>query len=254
MSSNFLSIHLRLSFFLLVFLNNSQNSVILSLIYPIMSLSPVYSARNLGVIFDSNLTFSQHISAVSKSCFYQISWPHTHSKYHWSNCSLYYCYLSHLFQTWLLKFSSTESAFYSNYKRLQLVLNAAARAVTKTPKFHHISPILKSLHWLKINERIQYKVLFLTYKTLHSGHPSYLHSLLNLKRNCSTRSSSLVILIVILIILVWKSQIGLFIILLLLCGTVFLLTYVIFHLTLLLLNLILIHLYFPFLLLSFSKN
>ena len=61
-------------------------------------------------------------------------------------------------------------------------------------------------------------------------------------------------LIVLLIILASKSQIGLFIILLLLCGTVFLLTYVIFHLTLLLLNLILIHLYFPFLLLSFLKN
>jgi len=30
--------------------------------------------------------------------------------------------------------------------RLQLVLNSAARAVTKALKFHHISPILKSLH------------------------------------------------------------------------------------------------------------
>ena len=38
--------------------------------------------------------------------------------------------------------------------RLQLVLNSAARAVTKTPEFHHITPILKSLHWLKISERI----------------------------------------------------------------------------------------------------
>jgi len=40
--------------------------------------------------------------------------------------------------------------------RLQLVLNSAARAVTKTPKFHHITPILKSLYWLKINDRIKY--------------------------------------------------------------------------------------------------
>ena len=35
--------------------------------------------------------------------------------------------------------------------------------------------------------------LSLTYKTLiHSGHPSYLHSLRSLKRSCSTRSSSVV--------------------------------------------------------------
>ena len=86
----------------------------------------------------------------------------------------------------LLNLPSTQT------KRLLLVLNAAAHAVTKTTKFHHISPILKSLHWLKINERIQYKVLSLTYKTLHSGHPSYLHSLFSLNRNSSTRSASLV--------------------------------------------------------------
>ena len=34
--------------------------------------SPVDSAHDLGVIFDSNLTFSDHISAVSKSCLYHI--------------------------------------------------------------------------------------------------------------------------------------------------------------------------------------
>jgi len=32
----------------------------------------VDSARNLGVIFDTNLSFAQHISAVSKSCFHNI--------------------------------------------------------------------------------------------------------------------------------------------------------------------------------------
>ena len=39
--------------------------------------------------------------------------------------------------------------------RLQLVLNSAAHAVTRTPKSHYIIPILKSLHWLTINQRIQ---------------------------------------------------------------------------------------------------
>ena len=87
----------------------------------------------------------------------------------------------------LLNLPSTQT------KHLQLVLNAAARAVTKTPNFHHISPILKTLHRLKINERIQYKVLS-PIKLFLSGHPSYLHSLLSLKRNCSTRSSSVVTL------------------------------------------------------------
>ena len=37
------------------------------------------------------------------------------------------------------------------------IQNFFARAVVKAPKFSHTTPILKSLHWLKVNERIEYK-------------------------------------------------------------------------------------------------
>jgi len=71
---------------------------------------------------------------------------------------------------------------------------STARAVTKTPKFHQITPILKSLHWLKINERIKYDVLSLTYKSLKIDQPSYLRSLLSFPSHRCTRSSSLITL------------------------------------------------------------
>jgi len=35
-------------------------------------LSPLDSAHNLDIIFDTNLSFAQHITAVSKSCFHNI--------------------------------------------------------------------------------------------------------------------------------------------------------------------------------------
>jgi len=38
-------------------------------------------------------------------------------------------------------------------------------------------PILKSLHWLKINQRIQYKILSLTYQVLTTAQPGYLQNL-----------------------------------------------------------------------------
>jgi len=38
--------------------------------------------------------------------------------------------------------------------------------VVKAPKFCHVTPILKSLYWLKINERIEYKLLSLTCKAV----------------------------------------------------------------------------------------
>ena len=78
--------------------------------------------------------------------------------------------------------------------RLQLILNSAARAVTKTPKYNHITPHLKSLHWLKITQRIQYKILSLTYKSLQFKQPSSILDLLNIQPTHSTRSSAVVTL------------------------------------------------------------
>src|SRR5664279_3771005 len=37
-----------------------------------VSITPTSTARNLGVIFDSTLSMSEHISAISKSCFCHI--------------------------------------------------------------------------------------------------------------------------------------------------------------------------------------
>ena len=69
-----------------------------------------------------------------------------------------------------------------------------ARAVVKAPKFSHTTPILRSLHWLKITERIEYKLLSLTYKVLTTTQPSCLHNLITVQLLRSTRSSSLVTL------------------------------------------------------------
>src|SRR6218665_2689928 len=74
--------------------------------------------------------------------------------------------------------------------RLQAIQNALACAATKTPKHHHITPVLKTLHWLKIPERIEYKVIILTYNTLQSSQPSYLGQLFAIQQPRSTRSSS----------------------------------------------------------------
>jgi len=48
--------------------------------------------------------------------------------------------------------------------RLQVIQNALAKAVSNTPKFVHIIPILKTLQWLKIKQRMEYKII----SNLHS--------------------------------------------------------------------------------------
>ena len=54
----------------------------------------------------------------------------------------------------------------------------AARPVTKAKRRDHITPVLRQLHWLPINQRIVFKVLLITFKITNGYAPSYLSSLL----------------------------------------------------------------------------
>ena len=195
MSANLLMLNPSKTDFLLIGLPKQLSKVAnpsLS-VSPDVSLSPAASARDLGVLFDSNFSLSDHISSIVKSCLFHvrdlrrlrpildkntartIATALIHSKLDYCNSlflNLPACQLD----------------------RLQLVLNSAARAVTNTSKFHHITPILKSLHWLKITERIHYKILSLTYKCLVSNKPTYLRNLLTIQRTFTSRSSTVITL------------------------------------------------------------
>ena len=52
-------------------------------------------------------------------------------------------------------------------KRMQSVLNSAARFVFSAPRYDRITPLLTQLHWLKVPERIKFKLAVLVYKCLH---------------------------------------------------------------------------------------
>ena len=70
-----------------------------------------------------------------------------------------------------------------------------ARAVTCKRKFDHISPTLQSLHWLKVKQRIHYKIISLTYSALQFGQPKYIRRLLTVKPLGPTRSGHLITLV-----------------------------------------------------------
>ncbi len=63
--------------------------------------------------------------------------------------------------------------------KLQMVQNAAARVLTRTRKYDHISPVMSTLHWLPIKHRIDLKILLITYKALNGLAPQYLSELLS---------------------------------------------------------------------------
>jgi len=83
----------------------------------------------------------------------------------------------------------------SQLSRLQLIPNSLARTVVeRSYKFDHITLIIRSVHWLRITERINYKLLSLTNKVLTTTQTPYLHNLISVQRHPSTRSSAVVTL------------------------------------------------------------
>ena len=58
--------------------------------------------------------------------------------------------------------------------KLQSVQNAAARLIFAARRRDHISPLLQSLHWLRVADRITFRLALLTYRCLHSSAPEYL--------------------------------------------------------------------------------
>jgi len=62
--------------------------------------------------------------------------------------------------------------------RLQLVQNTCARLVTGTSRRDHITPVMIQLHWLPVEHRATYTVLFYTFKALNGLAPPYISNLI----------------------------------------------------------------------------
>jgi len=132
------------------------------------SLTTTHSARNLGFIFDDHLTFSDQISSVSKSCYYHIRQRNTlPNTKRWYGRLQLCCIRPYLDTKTASTFTTSTvhskldycNSLYHNLLESQITLlqqiqNALARAVVKAPKSSHTTPILRSLHLLKITERI----------------------------------------------------------------------------------------------------
>ena len=77
----------------------------------------------------------------------------------------------------------------SNFSKLQRIQNATARIVLRDYTRPSID-ILKTLHWLPIHLRVQFKLATLTHKALTLKQPSYLYSLLTSYQPARTLRSS----------------------------------------------------------------
>lgn len=128
------------------------------------------------MILDSELTFIPHIKNIIKIGFY-----------HLKNIARVRPILSRANTETLMHAFITSRIDYCNgllsglpkrsISGLQLLQNSTARVLTKTRKRAHITPILRSLHWLPVSSGVDLKVLLMVFKCLNGLGPSYLSEL-----------------------------------------------------------------------------
>ncbi|KAK3506756.1 hypothetical protein QTP70_023753, partial [Hemibagrus guttatus] len=139
-------------------------------------ISPTASARNLGVTMDNQLSFSSHVTNVTRSCRFLLY-----------NIRRIRPFLSTQATQVLVQSLVISRLDYCNsllaglplnaIRPLQMIQNAAARLVFNLPKFSHTTPLLRSLHWLPVAACIRFKTLMHAYKAKNGPAPSYLKAL-----------------------------------------------------------------------------
>ncbi len=140
------------------------------------TITPSKTARNLGVVIDDKLNFTDDITKTARSCrfaLYNIKKIRSFLSEHATQLLVQALVLSRLdYYNALLAGLPA-----SSIKPLQLIQNAAARLIFNEPKRRHVTPLF-NLHWLPIAARIKFKALMFAYRTTSGSAPLYLNSLL----------------------------------------------------------------------------
>ena len=138
---------------------------------------------NLGVILDSPLTFSPHItSSIVAQGYHLIRNIAGIRKY------LSIEHLKTLVNSIIIaKVDNCNSLLYGisahDSGRLQKFQNSCARLIYRKRKYDHVSGILRELHWLPSEARTYFKILCYVYKCIHDLAPSYLADLIVIRRD-----------------------------------------------------------------------
>ena len=140
-------------------------------------LHPTRCARNLGVLFDNQLTLTDHINSICRAASFGLYKIGSIRRYLDQSATER---LIHAFV--MSRIDNCNGLLYGLSDlllgRLQRIQNSAARLVTRTRSHESISPILHTLHWLPVKDRLVFKLLIIAYKCQHHLAPHYLQQLL----------------------------------------------------------------------------
>ena len=130
-----------------------------------------------GVVFDNEVKFSTHIKRLAWKCFYHLRQMRS------VRCSLSVDAAKTVVNALIISRIDYCNSVFSQVTvihlcPLQSVLNAAAWLIVKKRKYDPITATIREvLHWLPIQQRIEYKLCDLVYKAMHHTALVYLMEL-----------------------------------------------------------------------------
>ena len=132
-------------------------------------IHPNKAVRNLGVIFDNTMNTESRVNKI-----------YTLEEYYNPEDACESLVLAFITS----RLDSVNAVLYGLPKylieKLQRVQNFSARLSTGSYKCDHITAVLKSLHWLPVEQKIRYKIAVLGFKRVYGSAPSYLQNLVEL--------------------------------------------------------------------------
>ena len=135
-------------------------------------ISPVQSARDLGVILDPNLTFDNHITTSVSECIARLA-QINRVKHCLDKNTLLTVIHALVFSKMYYCSNVWANTTNKNVRKLQAVQNFACRIVSGAKKYDHVTPLLKSLSWLPVKDhRTIAKLLWPSFTPLNILHPN----------------------------------------------------------------------------------
>ena len=137
-------------------------------------------ARNVRTWFDSNLNLQEQIHSTCKSRFFHLFNIRRIRKYLSQESART---LVHAFIIGRIDYCNGLLFGLPSFNllKLQRLQNAAARLISNVPRYSHITPVLRSLHWLPVKFHIDFKILLLTFKVIYGHAPGYSIDLIAIK-------------------------------------------------------------------------
>ena len=138
---------------------------------------PAPHVKCLGVLLDSAVSLIPQVSKTISSCFASLRQIRSIRR------SLTTPLLITLVQSLVLPRLDYCISVFSGLpgvqiRRLQAVLHASARMIFSSSRFCHVTPLLRSLKWLPIEARIQFRLAALVHRCMQGKAPTYLREVL----------------------------------------------------------------------------